>query len=395
MTSWLIQPRDPLIFRDGRPFTADPGARATTLPFPFPSTLAGAVRTLSGTDPSSGKFDESMVETLLQHTIRGPLLISLNAEDGVAEFYPPAPADALLLKDKNDKAAALRLWLRPVKPPQGTQTDLKEPQHILAPRRPRNEKVFPQAPGFWRWKEFEAWLLHPLDEHHIANVKTWGLPALPQEYRTHVRITPDSQTADPGGLFVTSGLEFTYIPASDDEAQSLAKAIEFGLMIDTDAGISSATWGFLGGERRIAGWQSVNTQFPLCPDEIRKRIVAEKHCRLILLTPAIFKDGYRPTWLLHQAGVQAEVLAAAVHRYQAVSGWDYQAHKPKATRRLAPAGSVYYLRLDGSSEAIGDFVDAVWMQNVSDELQDRRDGFGLAVLGTWDGEVVDMEVPNA
>jgi len=38
----LIEPRDPLIVRDGRPFTNSPGARAKSLPFPLPQTLAGA-----------------------------------------------------------------------------------------------------------------------------------------------------------------------------------------------------------------------------------------------------------------------------------------------------------------------------------------------------------------
>ena len=51
MSLWLIVPRDPLIFRDGKPFTATPGERSNSLGFPFPSTLAGAVRTLVGADP--------------------------------------------------------------------------------------------------------------------------------------------------------------------------------------------------------------------------------------------------------------------------------------------------------------------------------------------------------
>ena len=38
MTIWLVEPRDPLIVREGRPFGPDPGAWATSLPFPFPST---------------------------------------------------------------------------------------------------------------------------------------------------------------------------------------------------------------------------------------------------------------------------------------------------------------------------------------------------------------------
>ncbi|HZQ09120.1 MAG TPA: type III-B CRISPR module-associated Cmr3 family protein, partial [Anaerolineae bacterium] len=57
MSVWLIEPRDPLIFRDGRPFNPTPGARAISLPFPYPSTLAGAVRTRVGQN-ENGVFDK-------------------------------------------------------------------------------------------------------------------------------------------------------------------------------------------------------------------------------------------------------------------------------------------------------------------------------------------------
>ncbi|NTV66005.1 MAG: hypothetical protein HGA65_21065, partial [Oscillochloris sp.] len=56
---------------------------------------------------------------------------------------------------------------------------------------------------------------------------------------------------------------------------------------------------------------------------------------------------------------------------------------PKATRRLAPAGSVYFLRLAGTEDAIRAWVEQTWMQCVSDNQQSRDDGFGLAVLGIW------------
>ena len=43
---------------------------------------------------------------------------------------------------------------------------------------------------------------------------------------------------------------------------------------------------------------------------------------------------------------------------------------------------------------INRFVDRVWMQTVSDEAQARLDGFGLAVLGAWDGKLHEMEVKS-
>ncbi|MEW6405859.1 MAG: type III-B CRISPR module-associated Cmr3 family protein, partial [Chloroflexota bacterium] len=65
-----------------------------------------------------------------------------------------------------------------------------------------------------------------------------------------------------------------------------------------------------------------------------------------------------------------------------------------ATRRMSPAGSVYFLELNGSEANISSFIEAVWMQNISDDEQDCRDGFGLAVLGTWDGNIPEIDLSN-
>lgn len=389
MTFWLIQPRDPLIFRDGRPFTADPGARATTLPFPFPSTLAGAARTLSVPEPRRRDFDDDLVKNLLAKSLRGPLLVSLNENGSLKEFYLPAPADALLLKQGGQPEKARRQWLRPVELPAGAHTDLDELPHIVGAAKPRPDKVHPKAPAFWRWDDFETWLKAPTDEETIPGIESWGLRGLPQEYRTHVRIKAATQTADPGGLFVTSGLEFAHAPVKD-ELPELQKTTEFALLVETDADIA-ASWGFLGGERRVAQWQKLaKDPFPACPPEVKDSIIKQKSCRLVLLTPAYFEAGFIPAWLREQHNF--EIAAAAVPRCQTVSGWDYKARQPKITRRLVPAGSVYFLK---NIQDAGKFIMDVWMQNISDGGQNRNDGFGLAALGSWDrDDIPEMEAPR-
>jgi len=87
-----------------------------------------------------------------------------------------------------------------------------------------------------------------------------------------------------------------------------------------------------------------------------------------------------------------------VARAQAISGWD-MAHRnpngrygrPKPTRHLAPAGSVYFVRFEEDAD-IGAWLDATWMQPVSDTEQDRRDGFGLAAIGAWPQTLSAQEV---
>lgn len=93
MNSWLIVPRDPLIFRDGKPFTATPGERAKSIGFPFPSTIAGAVRTRSGTDPQTGSFNKDKIPDLLSRPVHGPVLVEVGHDDKLTSYFP-APADA-------------------------------------------------------------------------------------------------------------------------------------------------------------------------------------------------------------------------------------------------------------------------------------------------------------
>lgn len=70
MELWIIEPRDPLIARDGRPFGPYPGARARPLNFPFPSTIAGGLRTRAGQD-QSGRFEAKNIPAVKQIGIRG------------------------------------------------------------------------------------------------------------------------------------------------------------------------------------------------------------------------------------------------------------------------------------------------------------------------------------
>ena len=189
-------------------------------------------------------------------------------------------------------------------------------------------------------------------------------------------------------MFQTSGLEFIQLERGADETPDLYQARTLALYIETDAALQDGI-GALGGERRIVRWQATQETLPTCPDRLKEKIIAQKHCRLVFLTPAKFDTGFLPDWFLKQYDLS--LRAVALPRYQTVSGWDYNKNKPKPTSRLVPAGAVYYLKFGEKTQA-DEFVEAVWMQPISDNEQDRLDGFGLAVPGTWDGNLRKMEV---
>jgi CRISPR-associated protein Cmr3 len=143
----------------------------------------------------------------------------------------------------------------------------------------------------------------------------------------------------------------------------------------------------LGGERRLARWSPASEGWPEMPGELKETIVESRRARLVLLTPALFEHGPLPAWSGGAwplgKGVNVSIRAAAIPRPEVVSGWDLAKGTAKPTRRLVPAGSVYFVELAGTPEALRQWCEETWLACVSDDAQDRRDGFGLAVLGTW------------
>lgn len=395
--TWIIEPRDPLIVRDGRPFGPNPSAQAISLPFPFPSTTTGGARSRAAVN-SEGVFDVSQIGRVKQIEVRGPLLVQLSQSgEHIEDWLFPAPADALLLKGKKEG----HVWRKPLVPlnlypgSACNSTYNNKALMLVGPVQPNLSKPLPNPPPYWGWETFKQWLVKPVEDE----LPLTGFHKGPtQEHRLHVSMNPETLTARTGALFETSGLEFIS-PGKDLEtrlrdAERLALAVIVNRKEFLRSGLAS-----LGGERRIVSWHRGDRNPPECPKDLLDAIKAKKACRVILLTPACFKDGYWPGWLLNaREGVKPHLEAVAMQHPQVVSGWQLEPPPgPKPTRRLAPAGSVFFLSLKGENDsdidakAIEQWVKAIWMHCISDEQVDRNDGFGLAVLGYWSGEAQDME----
>ncbi len=385
MSVWLIIPRDPLIFGDGKSFTSTPGEHSQSMSFPFPSTIAGAVRTLAGTDLATGTFDVNRIPEVKQISVRGPILVEMNEAGNSQTWLFPAPADALIIDESNgDNKIFTRYSLAPGHTPTGALTNLKE-MDLVIPRKRIKNKVAHNLPRFWRWEQLALWLEDAKDSP--IDISTLGIQGPEREFRTHVNIDPKTQSAAEGMLFQTSGMEFMRIERDDKKRlQTFALALAVETATDIRAG-----FGHVGGERRVALWQQTQSGLPKCPPAIKKKISEQRHCRLILATPACFDKGYMPSYLQSGFGVKITVRATASSRYETISGWDYENKKPKPTRRLAAAGNVYFLKLEGSQTEIEKFVDEIWLTAISDDEQSRRDGFGLALLGVWDGELREVK----
>lgn len=433
MSVWLIDPHEPLIFRDGKPFGAIPGVRAQSLPFPFPSTVAGGVRSLIGLN-EHGQFaipyDE--LNRLKQFAIKGPILVELTQDGRDIEqdrWLIPAPADAQILKDsKQQQSRISQLVPRPF--PTQFQTDVKLPDGMMLVGRKetrqqeeeyQSEKPDPHAPRYWYWQHFVAWLKNPetyTDQLiHTADLGHNG--PVPQA-RVHVAIDPKTRAGKDQYLFDTVGMEFATLVRDknadattayeEQEAEPRlhlhnARRLALAIIIDDKASTPDAPSPYaleerlhhFGGERRLVSWRKSQLNAPTCPEDLIKAISEQGQCRLILLTPAFFAKGFYPeTRLPPRHNVQPVLRAIRIERPEIVSGWDLAAANrsqpaQKPTRRLAPAGTVLFLQLEGSKSDIRKWVETSWLQCCTDGQQEANDGFGLAVPGIWSPTIEEKE----
>ena len=110
---------------------------------------------------------------------------------------------------------------------------------------------------------------------------------------------------------------------------------------------------------------------------------------MALASPAVFDGGWRPRWVQDgkppgldpRDDVTLKLVSVCVPRWRPLSGWNFEAGRtgPKAARRMVPAGSVYFFEARGATSALA----RLWLRPVSDQEQDRKDGFGLALWGVW------------
>ncbi|PZA07711.1 MULTISPECIES: type III-B CRISPR module-associated protein Cmr3 [unclassified Meiothermus] len=370
-----IHALSPLLFRDGRPFSAADGTEtaAQSLPLPLPSTLAGFVRTQVGLAAGMG-FSHQELQNLHGLQVCGPLL----ARGG--EILLPAPRDAVIYKE-GEKPQLMKL--RPFSPPEGAGCDL--PGGLLPLE--VTQDVKPESGyNFWTAGEMERWLL---DEEVLPAEKISGLPS---ETRVHVAMDPAKGKAREGQLFSVA-----YRPLETGKGPEDYRPASLRVRLSLSNGWTPARIGYLGGERRpvaVEVKEGLSEYWYDCPEGLKKRFAGlgkGARVRLVLATPALFEGGWRPGWVeksgtgeLHLprglSKVRLRLVAAAVGRREPVSGWSLRAKQPKAVRWMVPAGSVYFFEVLEGNPA--DLLES-WLRPVSDDEQDRKDGFGLALWGVW------------
>lgn len=373
MNTYQLEPQAPLVFRSGKPFGAGSRDGAN---FPWPSSLAGLLRTVhwDANNPSLTPTKEASKE-LLKLASAGPLLA--RRAQGILTPMLPKPADALyLLKDeKNQEKAVYRLL--PGEYDVGCGCDLPPGlQPVVAEN--NAPKAKPQdGPEYWALEQMLAWRRGDNVEFDSLEQNSYS-----RETRTHVALDRKTLAADSGRLFQTEGLDFARRRKTDGRGYENA---DWVFLARSQLEAASQMVAF-GGERRLTWLQRVTNSDPLAlPKEHHRALQASRKISLTLVTPALFNAGWLPELkngeLPCAPGLKLKLVAAAVERWQGISGWDLLNKQTKAARKAVAAEATYWLEIIG--EPPSDWVGNLWLSSVSDDPQERLDGFGIVIPGIW------------
>lgn len=358
MKLFIVEPRDTALFRDARPFAGN--APAVSMQTPWPSTLAGLFRTLQGQDINGMWVGDS--NKARQIPVAGPLLVRLKENDEIAEFYFPAPADAVFFKDEKSTDPKKPLRVYRLHPSKGEEFISNLPDGLMPTvfDVTGNLGKASSGPAWWTASQMFAWLDGKISDGLACAASEFGISLPESEERVHVGIDSETLTSEDGNLFMTHMRRF------------VTKELErFALLAWTDANVEKNLSPF-GGERRLSRVVPVKQELPKPPESNTKRL------RVVLITPGLFSEGWRPSDSQLGGG---KLVAACVGRPQSVSGWSYENPiGPKPSRRMAPAGSIYWLDFE-SPAAAGQWAKDHQYKSIADNEQDRRDGFGIIIVG--------------
>jgi CRISPR-associated protein Cmr3 len=433
-----LVPRDGFFVKDGRGWQTS--ARTSVLDWPWPTTIRGALTTVSGKiaerqqgsrfGPKEWREHQSKITIGATVALRRPL-----CGEKWCRMWP-VPADALWLEEK-DKV----LPLDPTRPhtctlgrtaPAGAPDGYAEAREALWVAQVEYKAKPLGRPRWWDDATLTEWLAG--DSVDVQPREQW--PRMASRLQTHVGIRSETLTGDDGILFAHDVIE-TLERLPRDGATGAGKVAEWAIGVQVawpDQSQSEPEIARLGSDSRIAWIEKAGDPDPRFRDlfgmgEIQKAFDrSSKGLRLIVMTPACFTGGWLPDgfapvqdgksgWVFRgrlapSHGASAEICktdlilrAALVPRPMHISGWDMAAKAAdhdgaakkdgkshaksgaaRPTSRLVPPGAVYFLERADRRNFTADDAKALWLAALGSRT---NEGFGRVVPGIWNPKDTD------
>jgi CRISPR-associated protein Cmr3 len=378
----FLEPLGVLFLRGNKLFGA-PGSYGDAQMPPNPSVAAGAIRSriLADDHIDLTAFARGEVSHPDLGTPQQPGEFALTAfhlarrkKDGAIEPLFAPPADLVLTANEQGDVQPQVHALHPREIAHGIQSSYPLAQHPVLAQKQRSKPVS----GYWLtvtgWQAVLRGELPTSTQHWLPVSELWRV-----DERVGIGMDAATGSVVDGGLFTT---------------QAIALKPDIGFLVAV-SGAEPPEEGSLrfGGDGRAVAIRPADVHLPE-PDYAA--LVKDRRCRIILTTPGIFPQGWLPTgaspaeegtanFALH--GVRGKITAAAVSRFETVSGWDLAQWQPKPAERCAPVGSVYWLdELDATEADLRKLAETgLWLTS-GDNPGRRAEGFNCCALAAWHHE---------
>ena len=380
----FLQPNDTFFFRDGRPFTKGEQSEGHSIFPPLPSTVLGALRTayIAEFGNLSLFYSGWMRETIgtpesLCNAIRLRGVFLANSRDDWWEIFFPVPLDLIYKKAEERKNNPPLHFLTPTSKNFASNGALS---NILSWS--TSESIDSDADGLLDMEATEQYLQG--DDRNL--LLTTRATLVEREPKTGIARDRHTLSSEEHMLYRI------------DMSRFKNRDGNYGFVVDYECPKNLPKTGLLklGGEGKSFVYEHTNSDLdPLfCHLEtVKSEIQSTGRFKLYFTMPAIFKDGWLPSWLNsdtlsgeypleNAAPISLKLITAAVGKPISVGGWDMAKGEAKPTYRAVPAGSVYYFELSDKSRT-DDLINAFHYQNISDERSEE--GFGLALIGVVKG----------
>ncbi|HWP91855.1 MAG TPA: type III-B CRISPR module-associated protein Cmr3 [Thermodesulfobacteriota bacterium] len=359
----FIEPLDVVLFRDGKPFSAEEDIIASSIFPPFPSTFYGAMRTETLSRQnfkfqplSQIKNNSQYLNQIdsLTHDLRivGPFI----ADENHLEYFP-IPKDIVEIKGQDKKYIRLKPTISPT-----FKSDLSTDISPLWVKTNYDEHI-EDGKGFISESQMKIYLEGRQDKWSILNPGE----VFHREERVGIKRPGATKTSEEGFFYIA---EFVRLNS------------QFGFTLDIEGNVTLSDNGFfrLGGESRAASYRKIEDR-KWEDDAIKKKVRETRKFKLYLLSHAIFEKGWIADWMHtgEKDGLTFKLISACVGKPVSVGGFDIVENRPKPMKKAVPAGSVYFFELlEGN---VDELFKAFQFKSISDEKQ--KEGFGITLVGGW------------
>lgn len=370
--SWIfLEPSDVLFFRNAKPFSAGSDHHSSSLFPPFPTTVAGAIRSkiLGQENIDLSKFKnldekEELFErigspnSLGGFSMLGPYFAVYDAKRLTAEIRYPFPADCYQI-DKDGK-----ILYQTLKPIQETITETDwDGENLFFLGAPNDERHDSQENVGW---------LDPVQfgEYLKGNFFACNNESLIfNEPRIGHGMDYLKRAVKKQMFFDTS---YIRLKTSQRFQHGLLVNVSENSKFPLDTG-----WLSLGGENRSVKHIFIEEKNVKKASDIR----GSNFVKIILTTPAFLSGGWRPLdgkWeKILGTKKTPKLISVALKKPDFIGGWDLAKKGHKVMLTYVPAGSVYYFQLEDELTKRKGFTES------PNGMDFENLGFGDFITGSW------------